>query len=721
MVKKLLFASLVGITAITFTTYSFAQNLLLAYDGAIHKYTGNILSLKINGEDVKSDVPPIVIDNRSLVPVRGVFEKFGAEVKWDGAGKKVSVGLNDLSVELKINDENAVVNSEPVKMDVPAKIINNRTMVPLRFVSEHLNMKVGWFPDQGLITVDRDTAKPTENTGTELENAVTQFSVLNEIKHQKNGKQEDVILSLDSYKKHNAFKVDNPDRVVIDFPGTTLALSQKVNVQSDIIKAIRYAQHDEKTVRVVLDMVSHNEYTAEVDQNKVIMHFKGIDSIEKEPADGGGTGEAGTVGKKEDELSSRGDEIREPLPQENSDTKKWDVKYEAAEGTEKVTVFIDSYKDYKLMRLTGPDRLVLDIPGVGPQINGSKLEMNGKLLKTIRYDKHEDSTLRLVLDVSGQADYEVKEEAGYLVLSLANPSYKNILYHNNGDRVYFTLAGAKLTEGGEYLKRLYTGKFEEDGKKYIITFPSNLADLGSGKMKIYDGLLEYIEVIRDEQNSKTSIVFSAQEKLFFEIITRPDVNNTAITVFKPYSKEDRLVVIDPGHGGYESGAVYGDLYEKNLNLDISLRLNELLKKKNVKTYMIRQDDSFVGLYERAYIANNLNASLFLSIHNNAYYTSFLGTETLYFPQDPNDKNFNSKRFATIIQDQLVDNLKTKDRGIVERPKLVVLKATTMPAALAEIAFMTNSTDRANLMKEEFRQKSAEALCDSILKALEEIK
>ena len=75
----------------------------------------------------------------------------------------------------------------------------------------------------------------------------------------------------------------------------------------------------------------------------------------------------------------------------------------------------------------------------------------------------------------------------------------------------------------------------------------------------------------------------------------------------------------------------------------------------------------------------------------------------------------------MIQKEMVSALGTTDRGIVERPNLVVLKATKMPAALAEVAFLTNSDDLSKLKTEAFRQKAAQAICDAIVKALEEIK
>jgi N-acetylmuramoyl-L-alanine amidase len=239
-------------------------------------------------------------------------------------------------------------------------------------------------------------------------------------------------------------------------------------------------------------------------------------------------------------------------------------------------------------------------------------------------------------------------------------------------------------------------------------------------MNINDSKVTNVKITKNDETNQTTLTFTTKEQFNYEVITRESENDTTITLFKEALPKDQLVVIDPGHGGTDPGAVYGGINEKDLNLDIAKRLNELLKSKNIKTYMTREDDVFVGLYERAYIANDMKATLFVSIHNNAYYTKYKGTETLYYPQVTSSSGFNGKRFAQIVQDELIKALGTHNRGIVERPNLVVLKATKMPAILAEIAFMTNSEDLANLKSEEFRQKAAQALCDSIIKALGEV-
>ena len=100
----------------------------------------------------------------------------------------------------------------------------------------------------------------------------------------------------------------------------------------------------------------------------------------------------------------------------------------------------------------------------------------------------------------------------------------------------FILQGAKLTEGGSNLKRLYTGKYDLNGKRYTITFPSHLADIGTGTIIIKDGIVDSVKITKDTTNNQTSIEFNTEEKYHFEIIYRGDVNNTAINLLKPASK-----------------------------------------------------------------------------------------------------------------------------------------------------------------------------------------
>jgi len=187
-------------------------------------------------------------------------------------------------------------------------------------------------------------------------------------------------------------------------------------------------------------------------------------------------------------------------------------------------------------------------------------------------------------------------------------------------------------------------------------------------------------------------------------------------------RKQYTVVVDAGHGGYETGAVSRGVKEKDLNLDTARRLVDLLKKNGIKTYMTRNSDTDVGLYERSGLANKLKADLFVSIHNNAEgNSSRSGTMTLYYPASgPTKGNLSGKRLATLVQRELVAKLGTNNLGIIPRPNLVVLRETDMPAVIAELGYMTNKAELGRLKTAQFKQNAVEALKNAILKALKEI-
>src|SRR5690554_1081696 len=111
--------------------------------------------------------------------------------------------------------------------------------------------------------------------------------------------------------------------------------------------------------------------------------------------------------------------------------------------------------------------------------------------------------------------------------------------------------------------------------------------------------------------------------------------------------------------------------------------------------MIRENDSYVDYTVRASIANKLGASLFLSIHNNAFPNNLnvRGTEVLCYSKTT-EPGFTGYDFAKIVHKFLISRLGTVDRGIIERPNLSVLNGTKMPSVLAEIAYMSNKDDLA---------------------------
>lgn len=173
--------------------------------------------------------------------------------------------------------------------------------------------------------------------------------------------------------------------------------------------------------------------------------------------------------------------------------------------------------------------------------------------------------------------------------------------------------------------------------------------------------------------------------------------------------EGKTVYIDAGHGGEDSGAVGNGLFEKDINLAVSKQVTDKLKAEGAHPVASRSDDHFLTLEDRVAKASANHADLFVSIHVNSGVASASGTET-YFQSDYEGEN--SRRLAADIQSKLVSSLQTRDRGVKESD-FYVITYSQMPSVLAELGFITNSSDADKLGSEQYQQKAADAIVDGI--------
>ena len=183
---------------------------------------------------------------------------------------------------------------------------------------------------------------------------------------------------------------------------------------------------------------------------------------------------------------------------------------------------------------------------------------------------------------------------------------------------------------------------------------------------------------------------------------------------------DRIVVLDAGHGGWDTGTPShdGKYLEKNINLQVLLYLEELLKADGIQVYSTRTTDRSIGHTERIGLANALGADMFISIHcNNAYQNPEAnGTEVLY-TQYQGEGGLNSHMLSQFCLEELVTALQLNNRGLFARgDDLTVLQKAEVPATLVELAFMSNTGDMAVLKTEEAQKAAAEALHRAIIRA-----
>jgi N-acetylmuramoyl-L-alanine amidase len=175
-----------------------------------------------------------------------------------------------------------------------------------------------------------------------------------------------------------------------------------------------------------------------------------------------------------------------------------------------------------------------------------------------------------------------------------------------------------------------------------------------------------------------------------------------------------VVVLDPGHGGGDPGAIGIDgLREKDVVLPIAQQVAELLQRQGVQAVLTRQGDQEVELEPRVRLAEQLNATVFVSIHANSINLSrpdISGLETYYTSSA-------GQRLAQIIHASVLQGTGMTDRG-VRYARFYVTRRTSMPATLVEIGFVTGREDAANLRDPNFRRRMAEAIARGILQYIQ---
>jgi N-acetylmuramoyl-L-alanine amidase len=213
---------------------------------------------------------------------------------------------------------------------------------------------------------------------------------------------------------------------------------------------------------------------------------------------------------------------------------------------------------------------------------------------------------------------------------------------------------------------------------------------------------------------------------------RPAIKRESKATQPGTAKPFTVVVLDPGHGGQDSGAMCGGVMEKDLTLDVACRVDRLLNSEGIATLMTRLGDTYVSLADRAAFGNRVGDSIFVSIHFNedskpvasgveTYYAahqttagSVLPSWLPFLPRPPSESpKPESQSLAGFIQEALVARTRSVDRG-TQAKQFFVIANVTSPAVLVEGGFLTNKDDVSKLGSEDYRDQLATAVADGIL-------
>lgn len=289
--KRLLLTTMAMGMVSSVTAFAANVSMNLQYNGRNHTYNAPEIKVKIDGKTMTpKDMPAVSIDGRTMLPMRQIAQELGCEVVWNEEAQQVYVVNDDYTLVFTINKNIGYQNGKEFKMDVPPMIVNDRTMLPVRALATALDLNITW--EDATRTVNIATkqttapsvpSKPTTPSvpSTPTTTPASPSVTLNKV-NVPASKTAGQVFSIQANGKITDWEevIVANDKIVLDFYGAKSGLASKITAtNSSIVSAVRTAQHTTEDgttyTRVVLDLSAkkHYEVTESADGTKVIVTF----------------------------------------------------------------------------------------------------------------------------------------------------------------------------------------------------------------------------------------------------------------------------------------------------------------------------------------------------------------------------------------------------------------------------------------------------------------
>ncbi|HBY56596.1 MAG TPA: hypothetical protein DEG96_01825 [Candidatus Atribacteria bacterium] len=414
--------------------------------------------------------------------------------------------------------------------------------------------------------------------------------------------------------------------------------------------------------------------------------------------------------------------------------------------------------------------IYIDNHTVSLVIDDPSLDIDGEIVSLEMPVRIIDNRVMIPLEVIkiiAQVETKWDNQTKTLSINTIRPYLLKIRSYSHPDKTRIVI---DLSEKTEFKANLLTNP-----DRIFIDIIGSIVKLEDAlkQIEINDGV---VKTVRTAQYNPeiVRVVFDLYQEFKYDFFSLTDPDRIVIDVFRPEEKEKaisealptkseekptiepemtkkRVVIIDPGHGGSDPGAIGPTgLKEKEVVLDIALYLEKLLRGAGISTYLTRDKDEFIYLEDRVNFANQKNGFIFVSLHTNSvlnHRPSAGGIETFVLSskyigasaKDVADRENRASRahpeldtdlakiiadleesaniqyslnFADVVQKKLVKYLKLDDRGVKQAP-FVVLKGVNMVAVIVEVAFISNPKEEKLLRDSGFRKNAAQALFEAI--------
>ncbi len=445
----------------------------------------------------------------------------------------------------------------------------------------------------------------------------------------------------------------NPTRLVIDLPGTELGQNPITQPIGGAIRAIRVAQFDRQTTRLVLELSSG--YT--LDPQKV--KFVGV--------------------------TASNWSIQLPPPQRNN-------QLAANKNIYNFNV-ITRNNNTPASKLTP----------INTNVNNSPLaQSDTSFISTIQSVKLSPTSTQLVI----RGDRNLSASGGW---DRTTGLYRIVIPNAKlADRV----KGPQLSANSPLLRI----RLQQKDPRTVVILVQPASGIAIGRLNQIGDRFISVNLRR------SSMVRNPLSQPIFKLtpppqqsqpIPRGALNQITTKPSRPLPRRRVVIMLDPGHGGKDSGAVgLGGLREKDVVLPISKTIADVLSQNGIQVVLTRNSDYFITLPGRVKMSRQANANLFVSIHANAVANRphVSGIETFFYSP-------NSKKLAQAVQNNILGRIgNLRNRG-VKRARFYVLRKNSIPAILVETGFVTGTEDNFRLRNPEYQKRMGEAIANGILEYL----
>jgi len=671
--KRLIVATISLGIAMTSTAFAATVSMNLHYNGENHAYSAKKVTILVDEKElVPTDMPAVIVDGRTMLPMRLIAQELGCDVLWNEDTKQAFVISDDYTIAFTIDSKDGIKNGTGFEMDVPAMVINDRTMLPVRALANALDLAIIWDDPTRTVSISQKKEEPKEIETPSYSGDVIQMASVS-MPSSKTAEQVFTIQASGAILDYEQVYVDET-KVVLDIHNATSVLADRYTAtNSSLVSAVRTAQHTAQNgnpyTRVVLDLSGKREYTVtqSADGTKIYVTFEKV------------------------------------VVQSMS--------LKSVSGRDRIIISADGEMGANVFLLSNPPRVVVDIANADSKLKNTFDTGDLSFVTEARTGMFAEDTLRIVLEVGQLSDFTWEERDGDLTITVQKSTLKGIAYDSADGALYLEKSSDFYIEDIRMNDRYLDGYFE-------VRLPGSFErDYGYGTLHIGAEDIQTLQI--STSGGETRIRFNQNRISAYEVDENEDYY--IIYIKNPKDVYDKVLLLDAGHGGSDPGAVANGLREKDLNLNMVLLIQEHLAGTGIQVYLTRDDDSRPENIKRAATANEI-ADFMVSIHMNATTNAVAnGTETLYVGNETSSAKLTSKKAAEVIQSHLIQAINRTNRGIKERPDLIILNSTTVPTVLVEVCFLTNPGDALMIADEKNQEIAAKAIADAIIELMDDYK